>query len=50
MLFQLIELIALLGKLLLEGLESARIDWLLSDRTRLTILDMIGRTFPAPAA
>jgi len=34
MLLQLIELVALIGEFLLEGLESARIDWSLSDRTR----------------
>ena len=33
MLLQLIEVVALIGELLLEGLESARIDWLLSDLT-----------------
>lgn len=33
MLLQLVELITLIGELLLEGLESVRIIWLLSDRT-----------------
>lgn len=50
MLLQLVELVTLIGELLLEGLESVRIDWLLSDHTGLTIWDRIGRTFPAPAA